>query len=472
MSTTEIKSRVMNKRDTHSNWSSSNPVILNGEIILVETEDGLVRRKIGDGTSHYSQLDFDDKYLVDHIDELESSSRDHPHDDMVPNTRTINGKALSEDIVLSANDVDADGAGAASTAEANARLYAETLCSDLKNELLNGAGKNYDTLKELGDLIDDNADAISALETIATSKANKADIATTAMQGTATQNNTYWKISDFGNWGTGNWMTKSFSMLISSRAGEMVWVSLAANDSNTSAGAFRLINRYSKIAAIHYSVSESAIYVTAAGWANNICAHIISNVNGDYVPTIAAATALPSDAVAINIVEFGITADSTVVGNSSVPLLLGGSTYRPKYNNNDLLLYSDFNGHAHAISEVTNLQTALDGKAPNSHSHGYIQDGTVGLKTSDSNEVNFSSNASYIYFGYNNRMGSSGVVTTYNFGRHSGTAGASDGDINCGAISAGRLVNGGKVNGKTVTVDNKAVLQYDSTNECLNFTFA
>lgn len=154
----------------------------------------------------------------------------------------------------------------------------------------------------------------SSVQNQLNAKANKTDIATTVMQGTATQATTYWKIADFGNWGTGNWMQKGFSMLISSRAGEMVWVSLAANDSNTSASAFRLINRYSKIAALHYSVAESAIYVTAAGWSNNICAHVLSNVNGDYVPTIAQATALPSDAVAINITEFGVADANTRVG--------------------------------------------------------------------------------------------------------------------------------------------------------------
>ena len=36
-----------------------------------------------------------------------------------------------------------------------------------KNDLLNGAGEAYDTLKELGELIDTNKDAIAALQTIA-----------------------------------------------------------------------------------------------------------------------------------------------------------------------------------------------------------------------------------------------------------------------------------------------------------------
>lgn len=202
--------------------------------------------------------------------------------------------------------------------------------------------------------------AVKAAYDLAKDKANSADIATTILVGTAVQNNTYWKIADFGNWGTGDWTKKGFSMLITSRAGEMVWVSLAANDSGTSAGAIRLINRYSKIGAIHYSVSESAIYVTAVGWANNICAHILSNVNGDYVPTIASASALPSDAVAINIVEFGIDSTSTIVGDNSVLLALGGSATRPTYNGNDVALYSDVSALSSEITNKLNRSTAVN----------------------------------------------------------------------------------------------------------------
>lgn len=47
---------------------------------------------------------------------------------------------------------------------------------NVKNDLLNGAGDAYDTLKELGDLINENVDAINALETIAASKASQVDL--------------------------------------------------------------------------------------------------------------------------------------------------------------------------------------------------------------------------------------------------------------------------------------------------------
>ena len=53
------------------------------------------------------------------------------------------------------------------------KAYADTVGVNVKNELLNGAGEAYDTLKELGDLITENVDAIEALETVATNKADK-----------------------------------------------------------------------------------------------------------------------------------------------------------------------------------------------------------------------------------------------------------------------------------------------------------
>ena len=64
--------------------------------------------------------------------------------------------------------VHADPEGSADAALEDAKDYADKI----KNDLLNGAGAAYDTLKELGDLIDDNQDAISALETVAAGKAD------------------------------------------------------------------------------------------------------------------------------------------------------------------------------------------------------------------------------------------------------------------------------------------------------------
>ena len=65
-----------------------------------------------------------------------------------------------------------DPAGTAQNKANEALVSAKAYADDIKNDLLNGAGGAYDTLKELGDLIDNNSDAIDALETVASGKAD------------------------------------------------------------------------------------------------------------------------------------------------------------------------------------------------------------------------------------------------------------------------------------------------------------
>lgn len=52
-----------------------------------------------------------------------------------------------------------------------AKTYADEAAMTVKDDLLNGAGDAYDTLKELGELIDNNQDALDALSAIADGKA-------------------------------------------------------------------------------------------------------------------------------------------------------------------------------------------------------------------------------------------------------------------------------------------------------------
>lgn len=55
--------RMRNKRDTEANWEKKNPLILDGEIIVVTTTSGETRVKIGDGVKTYTQLPFLDEVL-------------------------------------------------------------------------------------------------------------------------------------------------------------------------------------------------------------------------------------------------------------------------------------------------------------------------------------------------------------------------------------------------------------------------
>lgn len=137
-----FNARINMKRDTASNWEQNNPVLLNGEIIIVDTASGEVRFKIGDGTKLYKQLPFSDeavralisakqdeisltenkavisdasgKLSVSEVTSTElsyldgvSSNLQTQIDNKVPTTRKINSKPLSSDITLSASDVNA-----------------------------------------------------------------------------------------------------------------------------------------------------------------------------------------------------------------------------------------------------------------------------------------------------------------------------------------------------------------------------
>ena len=72
-----INARAKNKRDTSSNWTANDPVLLDGEIIIVDTADGEVREKIGDGIKTYTQLPFTDEKLRNLLNNHEGDSDIH-----------------------------------------------------------------------------------------------------------------------------------------------------------------------------------------------------------------------------------------------------------------------------------------------------------------------------------------------------------------------------------------------------------
>ena len=69
-----INARIALKRDTSANWTNHNPVLLNGELILVDTAEGQLRAKIGDGIKTYTQLPFTDEALRALITEVDNNN--------------------------------------------------------------------------------------------------------------------------------------------------------------------------------------------------------------------------------------------------------------------------------------------------------------------------------------------------------------------------------------------------------------
>lgn len=117
MANKEILTRIKHKRDTSLNWTINNPVLLNGEIILVDIVGGKgeLRAKIGDGIKTYTQLPFSDEILRDlindskvTIDDALSSTSTNPVQNKVINTainnlNTLIGDAVKEDMPLYIN---------------------------------------------------------------------------------------------------------------------------------------------------------------------------------------------------------------------------------------------------------------------------------------------------------------------------------------------------------------------------------
>ena len=317
----------------------------------------------------------------------------------------------------------ADKAGSAASALASAKEYADSAVTKVKNDLLNGAGGAYDTLKELGDLIDDNKDAIDALEIVAAGKADKthphaiSDVTglQTALDGkAASSHGTHVSYSTTKPVMDGTASVGSASTVARSDHKHPTDTSRAAKtdfDSHTS-------NKSNP-----HGVTASQVGADPAGSASGVQTNLNShtaNKSNPHGVTCSQISAVPTS--------------RTVNGK--------------------------------ALSGNITLSASDVGAAVSSHGHTYISDGTVGVKGSDSNEISFASNSAYIYFGYDNRLGSTGKVDTYKFGRHAGPSSASDGNIECGSLVAGRTLKGG-----TVTVGDKVTLQYDSTNECINFVF-
>ena len=76
-----FNTRIKHKRDSEANWSMNNPILLNGECIIVDMNDGSTRIKIGDGANGYSSLPFIDDDLRSAIGEINSVPSSTSDDD-------------------------------------------------------------------------------------------------------------------------------------------------------------------------------------------------------------------------------------------------------------------------------------------------------------------------------------------------------------------------------------------------------
>lgn len=134
MATSTFNTRVKHKRDTSANWTTNDPVILNGEIILVDTASGELRFKVGDGTKTYTQLPFTDEPLRTLIADTEAE---------IPTTYAASASAAgpaTRTVAIPFGQVDSTSTSTVFTATVDGitSLY-DGVCVYLKNGVVTSA---------------------------------------------------------------------------------------------------------------------------------------------------------------------------------------------------------------------------------------------------------------------------------------------------------------------------------------------
>lgn len=71
---TNINIDAINKRDTEANLISANPILQNGEQIIVDMENGDIRIKVGNGETAFSDLPYIDESITDRLDAIENGA--------------------------------------------------------------------------------------------------------------------------------------------------------------------------------------------------------------------------------------------------------------------------------------------------------------------------------------------------------------------------------------------------------------
>lgn len=53
----KFNTRIKMKKDSEENWNQNNPILLNGEIVLVEKQEG-IELKIGNGEKQFKEVSY------------------------------------------------------------------------------------------------------------------------------------------------------------------------------------------------------------------------------------------------------------------------------------------------------------------------------------------------------------------------------------------------------------------------------
>ena len=70
----QYNARILNKKGTTAEWETNNPVLKDGEMIIIVTAAGKTRTKVGDGVTPYNDLPFTNVGFVEGITLVQAES--------------------------------------------------------------------------------------------------------------------------------------------------------------------------------------------------------------------------------------------------------------------------------------------------------------------------------------------------------------------------------------------------------------
>ncbi len=249
-----------------------------------------------------------------------------------------------------------DATTKANNALASAKTYTDSAVATVKNDLLNGAGTAYDTLKELGDLIDDNTDAISALETVASGKANS--VHTHAISDITNLQTT---LNGKANTSHGTHVTYSTTAPVMDGTASVGTASTVA----------RSDHKHPTDTSRAAQTDLDALETVVAGKANSSHTHTIANVTNLQSALDAKQSAITGGASTIT--SSNLTTNRALISNGSGKVAVSAVT-------------STELGYLDGVT--SNVQTQLDGKAASSHTHNYAGSSSVGGAATSANKLN------------------------------------------------------------------------------------
>lgn len=272
--------------------------------------------------------------------------------------------------------------GTAQTKADAALTSAKAYADDIKDDLLNGAGAAYDTLKELGDLIDSNADAIDALETVAASKASTSALNAHTSNTSNPHNVT---LTQLGVTATAAELNKLDG--VTATTAELNYVDGVTSNIQTQ------LNAKASSSHTHSAATTSAAGLMSAADKTKLDG-IATGANAYTLPTASSSTL------------GGVKTTSTVTSNSgytACPIISGVPYYKDTNTTYSLSSFgvtataaelNTLDGVTATVTELnymdgvtSNVQTQLNAKAASSHTHNYAGSSSAGGAATSANKL-------------------------------------------------------------------------------------